>query len=188
MRIVSVGLFAALLLGGPAIAAEVEGVKLADKVQVGDAELALNGAGVRTRFFVRVYVGALYLQKKAGRADAVLGDGGAKRIAMHMLREVSAARLYAGLDEGIRDNHPAEQVAQFGPQMKQFQAIFDAVKAARAGDTFFLDYTPGNGTRVIVNGETKGTVAGDEFNRALLRIWLGEQPVDSSLKKAMLGG
>jgi long-chain acyl-CoA synthetase len=188
MRVFSLGFPAALLLAASTFAAEIEGVKLADRVQVGESELALNGAGVRTRFFVRVYVGALYLQKKSARADAVLGDGGTKRIAMHMLREVSAARLYAGLDEGIRDNHTAEQVAQFGPQMKQFQGIFDAVKAARAGDTFFLDYTPGSGTRVIVNGETKGTIAGDEFHRALLRIWLGAQPVDASLKKAMLGG
>ena len=188
MRTPCVGVLAALLLVATSFAAEIEGVKLADKAQVGDAELVLNGAGVRTRFFFRVYVGALYLQKKAGRAEAVLGDAGTKRIAMHMLREVTAARLYAGLEEGIRDNSPAEQVDQFGPQMKQFQGIFEAVKAARAGDIFFLDYTPGSGTRVVVNGETKGTIAGEEFHRALLRIWLGEQPVDASLKKAMLGG
>lgn len=90
-------------------AAEVEGVKLADKVRVGDAgpELVLNGAGVRTRVFFKVYV---------------------------------------------------------------------------------LDFLPGTGTRVVVNREAKGTIPGDEFSRALLRIWLGESPADASLKKAMLGG
>ena len=51
-----------------------------------------------------------------------------------------------------------------------------------------LDYLPGAGTRVTVSGDDKGTIPGEEFNRALLRIWLGDQPADASLKKAMLGG
>jgi hypothetical protein len=62
------------------------------------------------------------------------------------------------------------------------------VKAANKGDVILLDYLPGAGTRVTVRGDDKGTIAGVDFNRALLRIWLGEQPADSALKKAMLGG
>ena len=38
-----------------------------------------------------------------------------------------------------------------------------------------------------LNGTAKGTIAGDAFNKALMRIWLGEQPVQSDLKRAMLG-
>jgi hypothetical protein len=30
-------------------------------------------------------------------------------------------------------------------------------------------------------------IAGDEFYRALMKIWLGDKPVDRSLKAAMLG-
>jgi long-chain acyl-CoA synthetase len=172
----------------PVFAAEVEGVKLADKVQVDGADLVLNGAGTRTRFFVKVYVGALYLQQKKTTAEAVLADAGPKRVAMHMTREVAAERLYAGLDDGIKGNHAPEQVAKFGPQMRQFEAIFQSVKAARAGDVFLLDLLPGGGTRVIVNGQDKGTIPGDDFARALLRIWLGDNPVDGSLKRAMLDG
>ena len=78
------GLLALLLLAGFAVAAEVEGVKLADTVRLGDAgpELVLNGAGVRTRVFFKVYVGALYLQRKTAAAQAAIGDPGAKRVAM----------------------------------------------------------------------------------------------------------
>jgi len=72
--------------------------------------------------------------------------------------------------------------------VKQLEGIFNAVKAAKTGDVIVLDYLPGAGTRVTVNKDNKGTVAGEEFNRALLRIWLGNQPVDATLKKAMLGG
>jgi len=168
--------------------AEIEGVKLADKVQLGGSELALNGAGVRTRVFFKVYVGALYLQKKASAPEAVLADSGPKRIAMHMLRDLTAEQLFSALNEGLKNNHAPGDLVKLEPQVKQLEGIFSAVKAAKIGDTILLDYVPGTGTRVVVNGDGKGTVAGEEFNRALLRIWLGDQPADAALKKAMLGG
>ena len=177
-----------LLLCCLARAAEVEGVKLADKVQLAGSELTLNGAGVRTRFFLKVYVGALYLQKKADSADAVLVDAGAKRVAMHLLRDLEAEQLLSAFNDGLEKNHTPAELARLAPQVKQLEGIFNAVKAAKKGDVILLDYLPGAGTRVTVRGEDKGTIAGEEFNRALLRIWLGEQPADASLKKAMLGG
>ena len=168
--------------------AEIEGVKLADKVQLGGSELALNGAGVRTRVFFKVYVGALYLQKKASATEAVLADSGPKRIAMHMLRDLTAEQLFAALNDGLKNNHAPGDLAKLEPQVKQLEGIFSAVKAAKSGDTILLDYVPGTGTRVLINGESKGVIPGEEFNRALLRIWLGDQPADAALKKAMLGG
>lgn len=177
------------LLWLPTFAAEVEGVKLSDNVKLGDAgpELVLNGAGVRTRVFFKVYVGALYLQQKRTTADAVLADRSGKRIAMHLLRDLSSEQLFSALNDGLKNNHTPGELAKLEPQVKQLEGIFNAVKAAKAGDVILLDYVPGSGTRVLVNNEAKGTVPGDDFNRALLRIWLGDQPADVSLKKAMLG-
>lgn len=170
--------------------AEIEGVKLPDTARVSDPgpELVLNGAGVRTRLFFKVYVGALYLQKKTTRAEDALADPGAKRVALHMLRDLGADQLFSALSDGLRKNHTPEQLAPFAPQVKQLEGIFNAVKAANKGDVIVLDYLPGAGTRVIFNGSDKGTVPGEAFNRALLRVWLGEEPADESLKKAMLGG
>lgn len=171
-------------------AAEIEGVKLADKVRVSEAgpELLLNGAGVRTRAFFKVYVGALYLRQKAGGTQAVLADAGPKRVAMHMLRDLAAEQLFSALNDGLRNNHAPGELAKLEPQVKQLEGIFTALKAAKNGDVILLDFLPGTGTRVVVNGEARGTIPGEEFNRALLRIWLGEQPADGALKKAMLGG
>ena len=189
-----VKVLALLMLSGAisisAGAAEIEGVKLADRVRVGETgpELVLNGAGVRTRVFFKVYVGALYLQQKLSSADAVLADGGARRVAMHMLRELTAGQLFSALNDGLKNNHLPEELARLEPQVKQLEGIFDAVKAAKSGDVILLEYLPGAGTRVVVNGEVKGVIPGEDFSRALLRIWLGEHPADGALKKAMLGG
>ena len=174
----------------PAGAAEIEGVKLPDQVRLGDAgpELILNGAGVRTRVFFKVYVGALYLQQKKTAADAVLADSGARRVAMHMLRDLAADQLFSALNDGLKNNHAPDELARLEPQVRQLEGIFGAVKAAKVGDAIVLDYLPGAGTRVVINGDSKGTIPGEDFNRALLRIWLGDQPADATLKKAMLGG
>ncbi len=174
----------------PAGAATVEGVQLADKVRVDNAapELVLNGAGVRTRFIFRVYVGALYLRQKMTVASEVLNDAGPKRVVMHLLRDLTSEQLLAALSDGLKKNHTPEQLAALETQIKQLEAIFATVKAAMTGDVILIDYVPGAGTRIAVNGAVKGTIPGAEFNKALLRVWLGENPADADLKAAMLGG
>lgn len=171
------------------MAAEVEGVKLADEVRVNDSgpELVLNGAGARTRVVFKVYVGALYLTQKRNTAAAILGDAGPKRVALHLLREVSAEQLFGALGDGLKNNHTPEHLAKLESQIKQLEGVFAKVKVLKSGDVVLLDYLAGNGTRVMVNGEVKGTVTSDEFFAALLRVWLGDKPAEDSLKKAMLG-
>jgi len=42
---------------------------------------------------------------------------------------------------------------------------------------------------VAIDGKPAGEpIQGEDFYRALLRIWLGDQPVQEDLKKALLGG
>ena len=156
--------------------------------KLSDVKLVLNGAGVRTRFFFRVYVGALYLPQKSAAAPAIIQDAGARRIALHMLRELSAEQFIGALEDGLQKNHAADELAKLNPRVQQLRAIFEAVKTAKPGDVIFIDYLPGTGTRITVNGAVQGMIAGEDFNRALLRIWLGDSPADSDLKKGMLGG
>lgn len=185
--------FSLALLPSAAFAAELEGVKLPDSVRISDGgpELVLNGAGVRTRFMFRVYVGALYVQKKTTVASAVISDAGAKRVSLHMLRDVPADQFADALEDGLKNNNAAEALAKLDAQVKQLRAVFDAVKVAKSGDVILIDYlpssVPGSGTRVTINGAVKATIAGEDFNRALLRIWLGDKPADNDLKKGMLG-
>jgi hypothetical protein len=50
------------------------------------------------------------------------------------------------------------------------------------------DWIPGSGTLVTLNGKKVADPIPDAaFYGALLRIWLGEKPVDAKLKTAMLG-
>lgn len=175
-------------------AVDFEGVKVPDSVRItdGGAELLLNGTGLRSRLMFRVYVGALYLEKslakKSAAASAIINDAGAKRIALHMLRELPADQFVEALEDGLKNNNAAEELPKLEARVKQLRAVFDAVKIAKVGDVIVIDFVPGAGARVSINGEVKTTIAGEDFSRALLRIWLGDKPADGNLKKGLLGG
>ena len=97
-------------------AVEVAGVSVPDSTHLAGKELLLNGAGVRSKLLIKVYVGALYVAEKTGSAAAVLEAPAPQRISLRLLRDLDAASLQEALDEGLRNNlSAAELAAQAGP-------------------------------------------------------------------------
>ncbi|ADE12078.1 chalcone isomerase family protein [Sideroxydans lithotrophicus] len=177
-----------LLLCGSVGAMEVAGVNLPDSVQVDAHTLVLNGAGIRSKWFFKVYVGALYLPQRQSSAEAIIAYEHEHRMVLHMLRGLSSKRLYGAFSEAMELNRTPAEMAAMDAQLKQMKQIFDAVDEVKEGDVITLDYLPDSGTRIGVNGTARGTIAGMEFNRALLEIWLGRKPVQEDMKKGLLGG
>ncbi len=175
-----------LLTVVPVGAREIAGVDLSEEVKRDDgAVLSLNGAGVRTKFFFKIYIAALYLEQMATSADAVLAEEGGKRMAMHFLySEVSAEDLVEAWNAGFAGNGTPEQLDALAAEIASFNQLFTTVNA---GDTIILDYLPGVGTAVEIRGERVGVIAGKPFNDLLLSIWLGPEPVAEDLRAALLG-
>ena len=170
-------------------AADVAGVKIDDKTRLADADLTLNGAGLRKRAFFQVYAIGLYVPQKASSAQVLLEQPGPKRIAIHMLRDVGAEAFSEALAEGIRANHTEAEMKTLEPRIKELTAIIAEVGQAKKGMAFALDWQPQAGTVMLVNGAARGKpIAGDDFYRALLKIWIGDKPVQYDLKQALLGG
>jgi long-chain acyl-CoA synthetase len=175
-----VGMFAAV-----ALAAEVGGVRLDDKVSVGAQELVLNGAGVRTRVVFKVYVASLYLPQKATELAAVLAKS-PRRIQLNLLRTLSADQLVEALNEGLAENNTAAELGAVKSQVDALATIMKSFKEIKEKDVITLDFVDG-ATRIGLNGEAKGNIGGDAFNQALTKVWLGEKPVQADLKKSLLG-
>jgi len=176
----------ALCFAAPALAAEVGGVKLDDRMNVGGQELVLNGAGIRTKVVFKVYVASLYLPAKATDPAGVLAKG-PRRIQMNLLRNLSADDLVGALVDGLNDNKPAAEMAAVKAQTDQLVSIMKAFKEVKEKDVVTLDFVD-DGTKVGLNGADKGVIKGEAFNKALVRIWLGDKPVQADLKKSLLGG
>lgn len=176
----------ALLAGAPARARELAGVTLAEQTVHGGDTLLLNGAGLRTRLMFKVYVAALYLPARERDAALILKSRWPVQVRLHMLREVDADSLLTALNDGLRDNlDPAALDALAAPRA-ELARIFREIGQARDKDQIQLDID-NQGLAVALNGKPRGLVGSEALGRALLRVWLGERPVDAALKSAMLG-
>jgi hypothetical protein len=163
------------------------GVKLEDKVTIEGVEspLLLNGAGIRKKVFFKVYLGSLYLPELESEAQKIINSDGPVRVQMDMLySKVEKKKLVDAWNDGFKANLSSDELSALNESIQQFNAMFDTLVE---GDRVKIDYAPGKGTNVTINGEVKGTVVGGGFRKALLKIWLGDEPVTDSLKKAMLG-
>ena len=153
----SVGVFASV-----ALAAEVGGVKLDDKVSMGAQELVLNGAGVRARVVFKVYVASLYLPQKAADLAGVLSKS-PRRIQLNILRTLSGDQLVDALNEGLAENNTAAELGAVKPQVEALATIMKSLKEVKEKDVITLDFVDG-ATRIGLNGEAKGSIGGDAFN------------------------
>ncbi|TRZ67110.1 MAG: hypothetical protein D4S02_05715 [Rhodocyclaceae bacterium] len=169
-------------------AVEVAGVKFEDMSRLGATELQFNGAGLRSRFILKVYAIGLYLTEKKTVAADVLALKGAKRLHVVTLRELTAEQFADALVEGIRKNHSDAENASLSARIEEFRGAILVVKTAAKGDVVSIDWLPDSGTRLSVNGRQQGKdIAGEDFYNALLKIWLGPKPAQDDLKDALLG-
>ena len=166
-----------------AAAADLAGVSVPDTAQVAGANLVLNGVGLRKKFFVKIYVGGLYLPQKSADADAIVAAAGPDRVLMHMIYEVSKEQFADAWHDDFKANNPKEYDA-LHDQIEQFIAWFSDSKK---DDVITMDYVPGQGTLISWNGALRGNIAGEAFHHALMNVFFGPNPPTSSLKEGMLG-
>ena len=170
-----------------AFAVEVDGVKFDDKVKVGGSDLVVNGTGVRTKFGKR-YVAALYVAAKSGDANAIIASKGAKRIALHLTKDGDGKTFAKAFASGIEDNASEAEMAAIKDRVSAFSDMMKGMGEVKEGAIILIDYTPEKGTLVSVSGKPLGKeIAGEDFFKGLLKVWLGKSPVQDDLKAGLLG-
>jgi hypothetical protein len=166
----------------------VSGVKYDDTATIAGAKLQLNGAGTRYKGPFKVYTAGLYVTKKSGTPEELLGQAGAKRMTVVMLRDIDAGELGKLFIRGVEDNMDRAAMSKLIPGLMRMSQIFTDHKRLMSGEQFTLEWIPGTGTVVSVRGVPQGEPFREpEFFNALLRIWLGPVPADWKLKESLLG-
>ncbi|MFT7775831.1 chalcone isomerase family protein [Roseateles sp.] len=174
--------------GAQAQAVEVANVKYEQTLDLAGQKLQLNGAGIRYKFVVKVYTAGLYLTHKAGTTQEVLATPGPKRIHIQMLRDIDGNELGKLFTKGIEANVTRDEFAKSINGVLKLSEVFASRKQLNSGENFSVDYVPGIGSTVLLNGKPIGeTIKEPEFFSALLRIWLGDKPADDGLKDSLLG-
>lgn len=171
----------------PAFAAEIGGIKFPDTATVAGQELVLNGAGVRTKLVFKVYALGFYLKEKKTTVAEVLASSGPRRIRIMPMRDLTSDDFGMAFMKGLNDNVSADERTKLLPQTKAFGEMFAQFPGLKKGDELIVDWTPGVGSQATLNGKKVGEVLPDvAFFNAIMRIWIGDKPVDATLKPKML--
>lgn len=177
--------FLALVVAMPAQAKEIGGVNLPDALPAGQTLLILNGAGLRTKMFIKVYAGGLYTVKKETDAKKIIDADEPMAIRMHFIYNgVSHEKLIDAWNEGFA-SATGGNLAPVRERADKFNSFF--TEEAKKGDIYDIIYTPAEGVSLIIKGKPKGTIKGLDFKKVLFAVWLGDKPADGSLKQGMLG-
>ena len=184
MRTAAALLLLLALAPRPVAARAVAGVDLPDSAVVEGKTLVLNGAGLRTRFFFKVYVIGLYLERPATDAAQILGSDAIRRAELHILRSLTGDEIASAIRTAFEQN-AGDALPRLQDRLKRLESMFPAVDA---GDTIALTYVPGRGTDVVAKRQPKGVIEGKDFADALFAVWIGAKPVDPELEKALLAG
>jgi Chalcone isomerase-like len=166
----------------------MEGLQFEDQARLVNRDLKLNGLGIRSIFIFKAYVAGLYLGEKVATTQDMQRYSGPIRLQLRMLMEVGASDIKKALVDGMRKNVNDAQWLAMQDRVEDFTRTIESIGVVRRGDVINLDFVPERGLTLAVNGADKGgAVRGADFYNAMLAVFVGDDPVDTRLKRGLLG-
>ena len=174
-----------MLFSTIASSASVDGHQIPDQLAAADTQLQLNGAGLRDKFMIDLYVGALYLTEKSSAAEVIINADEPMALRLSIVSgRITSENMTEATLEGFEHSLGDKQAAM-QPKIDQFLMSF--AEKIQEGDVFEMLYLPGSGVAISKNEKLLSTIEGLDFKAALFGIWLGKEPAQKSLKAGMLG-
>jgi Chalcone isomerase-like len=181
--------FSALPAMAEAQAATLEGQRFDDTTVLAERTLRLNGLGLRGVAWIKAFVAGLYLSAPSKDSAQVLAMPGPKRLRLKIMLSAPSHELTKSLTARIDKYEAPELKSRMATRITTLAAMIDGLGDLKSGDVIDLDYTPDVGIGLRFNDRTIGKpVPGDDLYRAVLKIFVGDHPIDKRLKAGLLGG
>jgi Chalcone isomerase-like len=178
-----------LVLSQSIHAKQLEGVNFDDVATVGGQRLVLNGVGLGQQLTEKIVVAGLYLGNKQTSGDAVIAQAGAKRLELVYLRKLSSKAMSRALTKAMRDSDEKSELTKDPVALAEWGQTFDSAGDRNAGDRVTIDWIPGTGMEMRLNGrllESKPN-KNEAIFRLLLRIHVGPKARER-MREGLLGG
>lgn len=174
-----------VLFNTPAFAKSVGGVEFPETIVQGQSTLTLNGAGLRKKFFIKLYAAGLYVESATQNSASIINDDKAQSLSLTIISGlISSKKMEAAVVEGFQ-NSAMGNLADLQGRIDTFIAVLR--EEIKKQDQFVFNYLPGSGTHIVKNGAEKAVIEGLDFKSALFGIWLSEKPAQKSLREELLG-
>jgi len=177
--------FSLILFSAGSLTSTHAAVELPELMEYQDTKLTLNGQGTRVIMFMKIYESGLYLNSANSDAEEIINQESAMGIRLDVISSMlTADAMKKAINEGFVKS-TKDNTQPITDQISQFMATLH--QAIEVGDVYEFIYLPESGVDVLRNSELLDTIAGLEFKKAFFGIWLSDNPIQKSLKKAMLG-
>lgn len=164
----------------------VGGVKMPGHIVVGEEKMLLNGAGVRNKYYIDMYVCGLYLKSRATNPHEVRNADEKMGIRLHIISGmVTNKRMQQAIREGF-DKSTNNKSTVFTKEIETLISAFS--EPIKKDDVFELHYSNTAGSMIFKNGLKKVQIKGLDFKKALFGIWLGDNPSHKELRDQLMQG
>lgn len=182
-------MFLLSVLSIPTQALTIDGYEIAQVIPATSehAELKLNGASMRIMYgVIDTYIGKLYVENPSTDEKALITADEYKRMVFQVVfKRISGRRMAKAMYDALQINLSSEEASQLEGRLQLMVEMFDS--SLRKGEEGYIEWVPGEGSRIVIKGEVKGVIPGKDLNDAILSIWVGDNPVGSTFKKQVLG-
>jgi len=160
-------------------------IDLPNEMEYKETKLTLNGHGTRIKFFMKVYESSLYLESLSSNAEEIINNDAPMAIRIDVMSSlVTPDAMKTALNEGLEKSTGGN----IGPIMREIDQLNSTFNTeVGSGDFYEFTYLPESGTHILKNSNYIDTISGIEFKKAFFGIYISKNPIQKSLKKAMLG-
>ncbi|MGL4560974.1 MAG: chalcone isomerase family protein [Brevinema sp.] len=169
----------------PTFSIEIKNIKIAETLSIQGKALVLNGAGLRKKSIIDLYVASMYTTSKKTDTSKIINDPKEIVLKLNILSSfVGAKQLNKAILEGFKANHTDEELQILRDEIQKLQNAFSKQKITTGTviEFIFMD------SKISIRQDDSEIVTFDNqaFKKGLLSIWIGNNAVDANLKKSLL--
>ena len=158
--------------------------KLTNRLSNG-TNVSLIGFGTYKEFRNDIYLAALFAPNGVKKADDLTNANIAKRMSLRLMSDYSNRNMARHWKERLAINNTRETWQPLTQEIIAFSEVFQ--RKLQVGDEINIDYLPGLGVKIYLNGTLFKTIESSDFMKVLLNVWLGDTPPGKDFKRTIRG-
>lgn len=167
---------------------KLAGFELPENISINGKTLKLNGAAIRTKFFINTYIIALYSENPINNEEDAIYSSIPRCLRMIITTPLATpSAVSQNIGSGLKESMTEENYNKLKPVLDEIKNI---IAKTNTGFKDYIDnfYDSDKSFTYLKNGEILGKTDEDGkiFAEAIFNLYLGKKPKDIKIKKALL--
>ncbi|MDB5227654.1 MAG: chalcone isomerase [Bacteroidota bacterium] len=167
---------------------KLAGIELPQKISLNNKELTLNGAAIRTKFFIQTYIISLYSETPIRDEKTAIESKVERSLRMQIITPLATSKAVSeniqnGMKEGLGNLYHQQQ-----KPLEEMRSVIEK-SGVQYKDTIDIYYSPSGELKLYKNErEIYSNKDGKLFAETIFNMYVGKKPKDSKIKQALLKG